>query len=56
MLTQRNLGKLIIDGDVFINGEKIKSKILRRISAYVQQDDIFVGTLTVEEHLHFNVI
>ena len=28
---------------------------LTAVSAYVQQDDLFIGTLTVREHLNFQV-
>jgi ABC-type multidrug transport system ATPase subunit len=30
-------------------------KGIRRISAYVQQHDLFIGTMTVQEHLNFMV-
>ena len=29
---------------------------LTAVSAYVQQDDLFIGTLTVKEHLTFQVV
>jgi ABC-type multidrug transport system ATPase subunit len=47
---------LKIDGDIKVNGQLVKSqKSLAAISGYVQQDDLFVGTLTVKEHLIFQV-
>lgn len=37
-----------------MNGEQIGEDI-SSISAYIQQDDLFIGTLTVREHLVFQV-
>jgi len=52
----RNRENLKITGNVQVNGQAIKSqKSLAAISGYVQQDDLFVGTLTVKEHLTFQV-
>ncbi len=46
-----------INGDVKINGEIVKtSSQLASISGYVQQDDLFIGTLKVIEQLKFQVI
>lgn len=36
-----------------INGTKVNSKIFRSLSAYVQQDDLFIASLTAKEHLIF---
>jgi len=54
ILTFRNCGKLVVQGDVRVNGIEIGRNI-RNISAYVQQDDLFIGALTVREHLQFRV-
>lgn len=54
VLTGRNQGKLIHEGEVLVNGHSIGDAI-KNISAYVQQDDLFVGQLTVKEHLVFRV-
>jgi ABC-type multidrug transport system ATPase subunit len=53
VLTQRNLGKLKVEGSVRLNGLPVKKQTLRKISAYVQQTDLFIGTMTVVEHLRF---
>ncbi|VDK48844.1 unnamed protein product [Cylicostephanus goldi] len=45
-LLHRNLRGLIVEGDVLVNGQRIGSTITS-VSAYVEQEDIFVGTLTV---------
>jgi ATP-binding cassette, subfamily G (WHITE), eye pigment precursor transporter len=56
-LTFRNIGKLKITGDVKINGRYIQDPAqLSAISGYVQQDDIFIGTLKVKEHLKFQAM
>ena len=56
VLTFRNRGKLIIGGDVRINGLEINDpNQLAAVSGYVQQDDLFFGTLKVKEHLKFQV-
>lgn len=57
ILNCRNRGKLVTSGDVRINGRPITSALaLSAIAGYVQQEDLFVGTLTVKEHLKFQVI
>ena len=55
-LTFRNRGNLLFSGDVTVNGRVIKdSRELASISGYVQQNDIFIATLKVKEHLRFTV-
>ncbi|KAF8791853.1 Protein white like protein [Argiope bruennichi] len=55
VLTGRNLRLLNVDGEVLVNGENVGQGITR-LSAYVQQDDLFIGTLTVREHLVFQAL
>lgn len=52
VLTQRSLGDLVVDGSVRVNGHEIGSAI-RSIAAYVQQNELFIGTLKVRESLIF---
>lgn len=52
-LTWRNRQNLKIEGEIKVNGLKLEDKITN-VSAYVQQDDLFVGAMTVKEHLIFN--
>ncbi|KAK5584609.1 hypothetical protein RB653_006223 [Dictyostelium firmibasis] len=47
---RKNVGNL--DGKVLINGAPV-GKNFKRISGYVTQDDIQIGTLTCREHLMF---
>uniref|UniRef100_A0A915EME6 ABC transporter domain-containing protein n=1 Tax=Ditylenchus dipsaci TaxID=166011 RepID=A0A915EME6_9BILA len=53
ILTQRNLNTVKSSGCIRLNGYDIDKSTLRKISAYVQQDDLFIGTMTVVEHLRF---
>ena len=55
VLTTRNTGGLDISGDVKVNGLPIGHGITS-LSAYVQQEDLFVGVLTVREHLWFQAM
>lgn len=55
ILTQRNLSTVKASGSIRLNACDVDKRTLRRISAYVQQDDLFVGSMTVIEHLRFMV-
>ncbi|TRY74914.1 hypothetical protein TCAL_04988 [Tigriopus californicus] len=52
-LTMRNVDALEISGERYCNAELVTPESLTAQSAYVQQDDMFIGTLTVREHLQF---
>jgi len=54
VLTYRNRGNLLVTGQVRVNGGRIGSG-MSSMSAYIQQEDLFIGTLTVREHLWFQV-
>ena len=54
VLSYQNMARLHVSGSILVNGQPIKHKI-KNISAYVQQEDLFIGTLTVKEHLTFQV-
>ena len=57
VLTFRNRGNLTVTGSVKINGRTISdSSELASISSYVEQDDIFIGTLKVKEHIKFQAM
>jgi ABC-type multidrug transport system ATPase subunit len=45
---------IVTSGDVMVNGVDVGNGI-RNISAYVQQNDHFIATMTVKEHLTFRV-
>ncbi|PVD37707.1 hypothetical protein C0Q70_00307 [Pomacea canaliculata] len=55
VLTCRNLKSYVLQGEVKVNGVSLGSSI-RNISGYVQQDDLFLGTLTVRETLRFRAM
>ena len=40
-------------GDVLVNGQSINWRKLRHISAYVEQEDALIGSLTVRETMNF---
>lgn len=52
-LTFRSARGLSASGLMAVNGQRISPGVLTSRMAYVQQDDLFVGTLTVTEHLMF---
>lgn len=52
-LTFRSSRGLSASGLMGANGQRISQGTLTSRMAYVQQDDLFVGTLTVKEHLMF---
>ena len=53
VLTQRNLTTVEVKGCVKLNGRAANANNITALSAYVQQDDLFIGTLTVREHMRF---
>lgn len=55
VLTNRNLKDYILEGNVKVNGSSI-GRGIKNISAYVQQDDLFISTLTVRETLTFRAL
>ena len=54
ILTHRRPGKLKITNDVRINGRKMKNDI-SGVSGFVQQEELFIGSMTIREHLRFHV-
>ena len=54
ILTHRRPGKLKINSDVRINGRKMKTDI-SGVSGFVQQEELFIGSMTIREHLRFHV-
>lgn len=55
-LTFRSGSGVTASGVMAVNGRRVSSTILTSRTAYVQQDDLFVGTLTVKEHLLFQAM
>ncbi|KAJ8955185.1 hypothetical protein NQ318_009081 [Aromia moschata] len=55
-LTFRPTKDLVITGLRCVNGVPVNPKSLTSRSAYVQQDDLFIGSLTVREHLVFQAL
>lgn len=55
VLTCRTSNNVSVTGSRSINGVPTNVKFLTSILAYVQQEDLFIGSLTVKEHLTFQV-
>ncbi|CAP28762.2 Protein CBG09020 [Caenorhabditis briggsae] len=55
VLTGRNKGSLRTNGEISLNGRKMTSSGMKQLSAYVQQEDVFMASQTVSEVLHFAV-
>ncbi|XP_045114957.1 protein scarlet-like [Portunus trituberculatus] len=51
-LAHRTTGKMVVDGDILINGHKV-NEALSTLAGYVHQHDLFLGSITVNEHLTF---
>ncbi|KAK5645428.1 hypothetical protein RI129_006728 [Pyrocoelia pectoralis] len=56
VLTSQFSSNMIISGFCCANGVPFDSHTLRSKLAYIQQEDIFIGTLTVKEHLVFQAL
>ncbi|RZF46585.1 hypothetical protein LSTR_LSTR002917 [Laodelphax striatellus] len=52
-LAQRMSGDMLVEGNVLINGRPATGVNTRGISGFMHQEDMFRGSLTVSEHLHF---
>ncbi|KAK4875876.1 hypothetical protein RN001_012298 [Aquatica leii] len=55
VLTSQTSPRMVISGLRCANGVPVNSKTLTSKLAYVQQEDLFIGTLTVKEHLIFQL-
>lgn len=55
-LTFQSTSNVTVSGVRCINGTPISVRNLTSQSAYVQQDDLFIGSLTVKEHLIFQAL
>lgn len=54
VLAHRNISQMEVSGTVEVNDHPIGLQI-NTMSAYIQQEDLFIGSLTVREHLTFQV-
>jgi len=52
----RSLPNIEVSGRRAVNGVSVTCNTMASLAAYVQQDDLFIGTLTVREHLVFQVL
>lgn len=54
VLAHRNIAQVQVTGTVTLNGQPTGIDI-NALSAYIQQEDLFIGSMTVREHLTFQV-
>jgi ABC-type transport system involved in cytochrome bd biosynthesis fused ATPase/permease subunit len=54
ILTTRRPGNLKVTGEVRVNGTKM-GRHINRVAGYVQQEELFIPSMTTREHLHFHV-
>lgn len=54
VLAHRNIAQVQVTGTVTVNGQPTGIDI-NALSAYIQQEDLFIGSMTVREHLTFQV-
>lgn len=45
--------KATVEGSMYLNGKATALRDFRKTSSYVEQDDALVGSLTVQETMHF---
>ena len=55
VLAGHSSSSLRTSGSLLLNGLEVFGMSLGGLVGYVQQEDLFVGTLTVHEHLRFQV-
>ena len=53
-MAHRKIEQLEVTGTVYVREEPVGINI-REVSAYVEDNDLFAGSLTVREHLIFQV-
>ncbi|GMR39882.1 hypothetical protein PMAYCL1PPCAC_10077, partial [Pristionchus mayeri] len=53
ILAHRNTKGIEVEGAIKVNGLRVTRDFMQKISAYVEQEDAFIGSLTVREHLRF---
>ncbi|KAI3386317.1 hypothetical protein SNEBB_004313 [Seison nebaliae] len=54
LLNFRTSAELAISGDIYVSDVLANQTVMGEVSAYVEQDDLFIGELTVNEHLKFH--
>ena len=52
----RSMPNIQVSGRRAVNGVSVTCSTVASLAAYVQQEDLFIGTLTVREHLVFQVL
>jgi ABC-type multidrug transport system ATPase subunit len=52
-LAHRELPGAVAEGKIMVNGKEVSLDTFQQISSYVEQEDVLIGSLTVEETLYF---
>ncbi|XP_057325993.1 protein scarlet [Microplitis mediator] len=52
-LAYRTAPGIIVHGDIRVNGQRVDPSYMRHYTGFMHQEDIFIGTMTVLEHLWF---
>lgn len=55
VLAHRRPGNLKLKGEIRVNGTKL-GRHINRVSGYVQQEEVFIPSMTPKEHLFFQVM
>ncbi|CAF2132802.1 unnamed protein product [Rotaria magnacalcarata] len=55
VLAHRRPGSLKVSGEVRVNGTKM-GRHINRVAGYVQQEELFVPSMTTREHLYFHAM
>ncbi|CAF0966239.1 unnamed protein product [Rotaria sordida] len=55
LLAHRRPGALKIAGEVRVNGTKM-GRYINRVAGYVQQEELFIPSMTTREHLYFHAM
>lgn len=50
-----SIAGIIVHGDIRVNGQRVDPSYMRHYTGFMHQEDIFIGTMTVLEHLWFMV-
>jgi ABC-type multidrug transport system ATPase subunit len=54
VLAKRNLKRVKIDGKIAFNGSEYEDDVSMHCTGYIQQEDYFLSSLTVREHLRYH--
>eukprot|EP00117_Sycon_ciliatum_P039473 scpid45319/ scgid29170/ Protein white len=56
LISGRMASVLEVEGALAVNGRTVTPKLVRKVAAYIQQQDVFLANLTVYEHLRVQAL